>query len=86
MIHQCGVFSNSRKVSLNGDETHIEKKKKLGQKIHVMSLKGGELLIASRFLLARNLPTHYFKGFVGMSKTPKVMCQQISQGDKSLDH
>jgi hypothetical protein len=51
-----------------------------------MSLKGGELLIASRFLLARNLPTHYFKGFVGMSKTPKVMCQQISQGDKSLHH
>lgn len=47
------------------------KEKKLGQKIHVMSLRGGELLIASMFLLAKNLPTHYLKGFVGMSKTPR---------------
>lgn len=58
----------------------------MGRKIHVMSLRGGEWLISSRFLLARNLPTHYLKGFVGTSKTPKVTCQQISQGDKSLDH
>jgi hypothetical protein len=46
-------------------------KKKLGWKINVMSLRGGELLIASKFLLVRNLPTHYLEGFVGTSKTPK---------------
>jgi len=39
-----------------------------------MSLREGELLITSKFLLARNLPTHCLKGFVGTSKTPRGKC------------